>query len=84
MFLPHARQLHSGQLAAEAGFAHVLEHFAHLGVLAQELVHFLHAGSGAPRDALAPAAIDDLMMIALFRRHGINDGFHAGDLAFVH
>src|SRR6266481_9046119 len=42
----HARQFHPRQLAAEAGLTHVLEHFAHLGVLPEKLVHFLHAGPG--------------------------------------
>jgi hypothetical protein len=37
--LPH---LHPRQLAHHVAFAHLLEHFPHLGVLAEKIVYFLH------------------------------------------
>ena len=52
-------------LRREAGLAHLLEHLSHLRVLAQQIVHFLHAGAGAAGDALAAAAVDDFVMQAL-------------------
>src|SRR5438477_6696650 len=38
-------QLHSCELPREIAFAHLLKHFSHLRVLAEEVVHFLHAGA---------------------------------------
>src|SRR5580704_19347837 len=43
--LLHPRHLHPCQPSGEAGLAHLLEHFFHLRVLAQKVVHFLHAGA---------------------------------------
>jgi hypothetical protein len=43
---------------AAAG-AHGLEHFAHLLVLAEEVVDLLDRGAGAQGDALAAASVDD-------------------------
>src|SRR5271167_2197990 len=47
----HPRQLHPCHAPREAGLAHGLEHLAHLGILAQQLVDFLYAGAGAAGDA---------------------------------
>src|SRR5262245_9786528 len=82
--LSHSRQLHPCQLTSEARLAHVFEHLAHLCILPQKLVYFLHAGAGAAGDSFAPAAVDQLVVIALFRRHGVNNGFHAVELSFIH
>src|SRR3954463_8143465 len=41
----HSRHLHAGQFAGEAGLADLLEHLSHLSILAEQIVHFLHAGS---------------------------------------
>ena len=37
----------------QAAFAHLLEDLAHLRILPQQLIHILHAGTGADRDPLA-------------------------------
>ena len=66
-----------------AAAAHGLEHLAHLGVLAEEVVDVLDGGAGAAGDALAAAAVDDLVVVALFGGHRVDDGFDAGELAFV-
>src|SRR5262249_38668879 len=79
----HSRKLHPCQLSSEAGFAHVLEHLSHLGVLAEELVDFLDSGARSAGDAFAAAAVDDLVMLALVLRHGVDDGFHARELRIV-
>ena len=44
-----------------AAAAHGLEHLAHLGVLAEEVVDVLHGGAAAAGYALAAVAIDDLV-----------------------
>jgi hypothetical protein len=56
---------------ASAG-AHGLEHFAHLLVLAEEVVDLLDGGAGAEGDALAVAAVDDGGVAALLG--GEDDG----------
>ena len=66
-----------------AALSHRFEHFAHLHVLAQHLIYFLHAGSGATRDTLAAAAGDQFVIFSLGRGHGVDDGFNAGELFFV-
>lgn len=68
---------------ATAG-AHGLEHLAHLAVLAEEVVDVLHGGAGASGDALAAVAVDEFMVLALFVRHRVDDGFDAGELALVY
>src|SRR5271155_4220841 len=81
----HPGHLHVAQQATHAaGFAHLLEHLLHLDELAPQLVHFLLTGARAFCNAFAPAAADDLMMVALIRRHGVDDGFEACELFFVH
>src|SRR5438477_12418128 len=52
----------------------LLHHLAHLHVLLDDLIHFLHAGAAALGDALAPLAIDDVVVAALLVGHGIDDG----------
>src|SRR4051812_15649245 len=61
----HAGHLQAGEAAVDLAAAHRLEHLLHLRVLTQKLVHFLHARARATRDALAPRAVDGLMMVAL-------------------
>jgi len=68
---------------AAAG-AHGFEHLSHLAVLAEEVVDVLHGGAGAGGDALAAAAVDELVVLALLVRHRVDDGLDAGELAFVH
>ena len=41
----NSSQLHSRQFAHHVAFAHLLEHLAHLRVLAQKIVDFLHGPS---------------------------------------
>jgi hypothetical protein len=37
----HSRHFHARQPPRKAGFAHLLEHLLHLGVLAEKIIHFL-------------------------------------------
>ena len=78
--LAHEPLLHFGHATARA---HALEHFAHLGVLAEEIVDLLDGGAGAEGDALAAAAVDDGGVAALLGGHGVDDGFNAAELLFV-
>src|SRR5205807_8897623 len=78
------RQLHSGQLAREAGFSDLLEHFAHLRVLAQQIIYLLYACARSARDALSAAAIDDFVVNTLMRGHRVDDRFHAVELPFIY
>ena len=76
--------LHHALLGFEAGAgAHGFEHFAHLGVLAEEVVDLLHGGSGAAGDALAAASVDDLVVASLAGGHGVDDGLDAVELLLV-
>ena len=52
-------------MLGHAAFAHLLEHLAHLGVLAEEIVYVLNLGAAALCDALAAAAGDNFMIAAL-------------------
>src|SRR5262249_52368190 len=61
-----------------------LEHFTHLGILPEQLVYFLDAGSRAARDAFAPAAVDDLVVVAFVLGHGIDDGLDPHQFLLVH
>ena len=63
--------------------AHHFEHFAHLGVLLEEIVDLLDGGSGAGGDAFAAAAVDEFVVAAFAVCHGVDDGFDAGELAVV-
>src|SRR5262245_15255166 len=51
----------------------LLHQLAELGVLLEQAVHVLHAGAAAARDALATAAVDDVRVRALRRRHRRDD-----------
>ncbi len=51
--------------------------------MAEEVVDVLDGGSGAVGDALAAAAVDDLVVGALFLGHRVDDGLDAGELALV-
>jgi len=83
-FLFAAHLAHEALLHFDAATAaHHLEHFAHLGVLAEEVVDVLDRGSAAAGDALAAVAVDDLVVETLFLRHRVDDGFDAVELAFV-
>ena len=60
-----------------------------MGILLQELINLLHTRAAALGDPLPAAAIDELMVPALFRSHGINDGldthqFFLVDLDLLH
>ncbi len=68
---------------AAAG-AHGFEHFAHLGVLAEEVVDLGDLNACTQGDAFAAAAVDDGGVLALFGGHRVDDGFDAGELLFVH
>src|ERR1700730_10101269 len=81
--LLHSRKLHPCHSAGETWFAHLLEHFFHLSVLAKQVVDFLHAGSGAAGNAFAAAAGDGFVMIALVSGHGVDDGLDAVDLLVI-
>src|ERR1700675_4384404 len=80
----HSRQLHPRHPSGETGLAHLLEHLFHLRVLAEQVIHFLHGGSGAAGDAFAAAAVDHFVVIALMHGHRVDDGLDAVDLFFVH
>src|SRR5260370_35670781 len=67
----HSWQLHPSETACEAGFAHLLEHLLHLGILTKKLVYFLNAGAGAAGNALAAAATGDFVGWCPLDRDGI-------------
>src|SRR5258708_7371316 len=67
-----------------ASSTHSFEELSHLGVLAQEVVYVLDGGAGAFGYALAPVAVDDLVVVAFLVGHGVDDGLDAGELAFVY
>jgi hypothetical protein len=79
----HAAEHAHGAALEKSALAYTFEHLPHLRVLAQELIDLLHAGSGAGGDALAAAAGDDLMVVPLFLRHRVDDGFDPGELLLV-
>jgi hypothetical protein len=62
---------------------HLLEHFSHLSVLAEQVVDFLHAGSRTAGNPFAAAAVDGFVMVAFVSGHGIDNGLDAIDLLFV-
>src|SRR5918994_5647145 len=75
---PH-QLLHRGHLALLERAHHLL----HLAELLDQLVHGLHAGAGARRDALAARPVDDLRAPPLLVRHGGHDRLDAVQLALV-
>lgn len=66
-----------------ASAADRFEHFAHLGVLAEEVVDLLDRCAGAGGDAFAAGAVDEFVVLAFLVGHGVDDGFDAGELRFV-
>src|SRR6185295_13375435 len=78
---PAAQHLHGPAarvLAAATGepghAAELLQHLLHLHELLQQTIHFLNRGPAALRDALAPAAVDDVLLPPFVRRHRADDG----------
>src|SRR5262249_10607979 len=79
----HSWHLHAGQSPRETWFAHLLEHLFHLGVLAEQIIYFLHGRTGASGNAFAAAAINHFVVFTLVRRHGVDYGFDAVDLLII-
>src|SRR5437867_1848896 len=63
--------LHAGKFPLHA--LELLHDLAELRVLLEQAVHVLHVGAAAARDALSPAAVDDLGIVPLARRHRADD-----------
>src|SRR6516225_9111139 len=81
---PHqAAHAAAHHLFRQAAFAQLLEHLAHLRVLAEKLVDILHTGSGAGGDALAARTGDDLVVAALVGSHRTDDRLRARELPFI-
>src|SRR5688572_31138949 len=82
---PQGRE--AGQLLELAELAlhafELLHHLAQLRVLLEQPVHVLHRGAAAARDALAAAAVDDLGMAALARRHRGDDRVEAAEVGLL-
>ena len=76
-------QFHSRQPAHHVAFAHLLEHLAHLRILPEKVVHFLHRSARSAGDALATAAVDHVVVTAFVSGHRIDDGFDMIDLFFI-
>src|ERR1700722_12665214 len=76
----HSESFQAGEFAYAAHFcfcvvAVLLHHLAHVGVLLQDLIYFLHRRAAAERDAFAPLAVNQIRIRALLGGHGINDCF---------
>src|SRR4051794_6746710 len=70
----HRRTTRLLAAAGEPGHpAERLQHLLHLDELLQQTIHILDRRSAALRDALAAAAVDDVLFAALFRRHRTDD-----------
>src|SRR5206468_12249702 len=63
--------------------AELLEHLLHLHELLQQTIHVFDRRSAALRDPLAPAAIDDVLLAPLFRRHRADDRLDPRNLLLV-
>src|SRR4030095_11493424 len=78
----HSRQsgeiLHAGKLPLHA--LELLHDLPELRELLEQTVHVLHARPAAARDALAAAAVDDLRIAALARRHRADDRVEAPEV----
>src|ERR671919_1768966 len=61
----------------------LLHHLAQLRVLLEQPVHVLHAGAAAARDPLSAAAVDDLRVSALGRRHRADDRVEATEVGLL-
>src|SRR5699024_1304758 len=77
----HAR--HPRHAAAGHAAAHALHHLLSLLEAREQLVALLHGGAGAPREASATRAVEDLGVAALLGRHRADDGLDAAQLGFV-
>ena len=79
---PEAAEIRQAFLAL-LHLLHFLHHLLHFAELLQELVDVLHARAGAHRDALAAAAVVDVYVGALFRRHRLDDRLNLAHLLAV-
>src|SRR5258708_21003208 len=61
----HSGKLHPRHSSRKAWFTHLLEHFFHLSVLAEQVVDFLHAGSRTAGNPFAAGAPDCCVVVAL-------------------
>ena len=61
----------------------LIHHLAHLQVLLQHLIHLLDGGAAAAGDALAPFAVDEVVIVAFGVGHRIDDGLDALQVRFV-
>src|SRR5919201_3398741 len=78
----HRKRRQATQLPALARHALQLSHhLPKLRVLLEQPIDVLHAGAAAPRDPLAPAAVDHLRMRSLGRRHGRDDGVETAEVS---
>src|SRR5262249_22022109 len=69
---PVAQHLHrptAGALTPTGQPAERFQHLLHLHELLQQTIHFFYRRSAALRDPPAPAAVDDVLLPALVRRH---------------
>src|ERR1700684_1294481 len=81
---PHAAQSAHHAPLHSAALTRTFEHLTHLGILAQQLIHFLHRGSRSARDPLAAASRDNLVLVALLLGHRVDDGLNTVEFAFIH
>src|SRR5690242_3523496 len=79
----HSRQFAEAAHFAAHGVAVHFHHAAHVGILLEDLIHFLDSSAAAPRDALAALAVDEIVVGALGGGHRIDDGFRGFELLFV-
>src|SRR5271169_3528698 len=68
-FRLHSWKLHAGKLSRKTGLPHLLKHFSHLRILAQQIIDFLHAGSGAASDPFATASVHHFVVQTLVSCH---------------
>src|SRR2546421_2517567 len=76
-----ARQVHARELSLES--LELFHHLSELRVLLEQAVDVLHGRPAAPSDPLASAAVDDLRMAPLARRHGRDDGVEAAEIGLL-
>ena len=55
----------------------LLHHLAHLQVLLQDLIYFLHGRAAATSNTFTPLAIDQVVIVALGVGHRIDDRLNA-------
>src|SRR5689334_6110511 len=81
---PDAGSAEIGQLLATHAAPEALQHRLHFFELPEQAVHVLHLGAAALGDALPAAAVDDRRLVALARRHRLDDRLRAPELTVVH